>query len=180
MKIMILANYDAGLYRFRRELLEELLKKHKVYICLPNGQYVDEMVDWGCEFIECDLLDRHGTNPMQELKLISYYKKVLKKIKPDIVFTYTIKPNVYGGIVCSQLDIPYLVNITGLGTAVATMGSIHNKGKKSRSTIFIFNILFIINYYSRDAISLMVCIVWQATTPAVSVRNRDAPNDMGR
>lgn len=146
MKIMILANYDAGLYRFRRELLEELLKKHKVYICLPNGQYVDEMVDWGCEFIECDLLDRHGTNPMQELKLISYYKKVLKKIKPDIVFTYTIKPNVYGGIVCSQLDIPYLVNITGLGTAVENDGlmqkitlTLYKLGLKKAQKVFFQN-----------------------------------------
>ena len=37
MKIMILANNDAGLYKFRRELLEELLKEHKVMICLPEG-----------------------------------------------------------------------------------------------------------------------------------------------
>ena len=118
MKIMILANYDAGLYRFRRELVEELLKENEVYICLPNGQYVAEMVDWGCKFVECDLLDRHGTNPVKELKLISYYKKVLKEIKPDIVFTYTIKPNVYGGMTCASLNIPYIVNITGLGTAV--------------------------------------------------------------
>ena len=103
MKIMILANYDAGLYRFRRELVEELLKENEVYICLPTGQYVAEMVDWGCKFVECDLLDRHGTNPVKELKLLSYYRKVLKEIKPDIVFTYTIKPNVYGGMTCASL-----------------------------------------------------------------------------
>lgn len=122
MKIMILANYDAGLYRFRRELVEELLKQHQVYICLPNGQYVPEMVEWGCQFISCELLDRHGTNPLKELKLISYYKKVLLEIKPDIVFTYTIKPNVYGGMVCGKLNIPYVANITGLGTAVENPG----------------------------------------------------------
>ena len=122
MKVMILANYDAGLYRFRRELLEELLKEHEVFICLPDGQYVEEMINWGCKFIPCELLDRHGTNPVQELKLIQYYKKVLLKYRPDIVFTYTIKPNVYGGIVCGNLNIPYVVNITGLGTAVENAG----------------------------------------------------------
>lgn len=146
MKIMILANYDAGLYRFRRELVQELLKEHSVYICLPNGQYVEEMVHWGCEFVECDLLDRHGTNPVKELKLISYYKKVLKRIKPDIVFTYTIKPNVYGGMVCASLKIPYIVNITGLGTAVENAGlmqkvtlALYKLGLKKAQKVFFQN-----------------------------------------
>lgn len=146
MKIMILANYDAGLYRFRRELVEELLKEHEVYICLPNGNYVAEMVAWGCKFVACELLDRHGTNPVKELKLISYYKKVLKEIKPDIVFTYTIKPNVYGGMVCAGLNIPYLVNITGLGIAVENAGfmqkitlTLYKLGLKKAQKVFFQN-----------------------------------------
>lgn len=146
MKIMILANYDAGLYRFRRELVEELLKEHEVYICLPNGNYVPEMVEWGCKFISCELLDRHGTNPVKEIKLISFYKKVLKEIKPDIVFTYTIKPNVYGGMVCADLNIPYIVNITGLGTAVENAGlmqkvtlTLYKLGLKKAQKVFFQN-----------------------------------------
>lgn len=146
MKIMILANYDAGLYRFRRELVEELLKQNEVYICLPNGQYVEEMVEWGCKFVECNLLDRHGTNPVKELKLISFYRKVLKEISPDIVFTYTIKPNVYGGMVCASLNIPYIVNITGLGTAVENAGmmqkvtvSLYKLGLKKARKVFFQN-----------------------------------------
>lgn len=146
MKIMILANYDAGLYRFRRELVEELLKDNEVYICLPAGQYVAEMVDWGCKFVECDLLDRHGTNPVKELKLLSYYRKVLKEIKPDIVFTYTIKPNVYGGMTCASLNIPYIVNITGLGTAVENAGlmqkvtlTLYKLGLKKAQKVFFQN-----------------------------------------
>lgn len=118
MKIMILANNDAGLYKFRRELLEELLKEHEVMICLPDGEYIHDMTALGCKFISCDLLDRRGTNPVKEIKLMGYYTKLLKKTKPDIVFTYTIKPNVYGGMVCGKLGIPYAANITGLGTAV--------------------------------------------------------------
>ena len=68
------------------------------------------------------MLDRHGTNPFKELKLVSFYRQVLKEKKPDVVFTYTIKPNVYGGMVCGMLKIPYVVNITGLGTAVENGG----------------------------------------------------------
>ena len=45
------------------------------------------------------------------------YKKKLKILETDLVITYTIKPNIYGGFACRLLKIPYAVNITGLGTA---------------------------------------------------------------
>lgn len=122
VRVMILANNDVGLYKFRRELVEALLKEHEVYICLPDGDFVEKLSEMGCKFISCDLLDRHGTNPEKELKLLAWYKKILKEHKPDIVFTYTIKPNVYGGAACASLGVPYVANITGLGTAVENGG----------------------------------------------------------
>lgn len=122
MKILFLANNDVGLYKFRKELIQELLKKHEVWICLPYGRYINELVDHGCKFIPCDVLERRGTNPIKEIRLFSWYRSILKEHKPDIVFTYTIKPNVYGGAACADLNIPYVVNITGLGTAVENGG----------------------------------------------------------
>ena len=121
MKILIAANNDVGLYKFRRELIEELLKQHEVYISLPYGDFVPELQKMGCIYEQCEF-DRHGTNPVQELKQISYYKKIIKKIKPAIVLTYTIKPNVYAGMACASLNVPYVANITGLGTAVENGG----------------------------------------------------------
>lgn len=122
MRVMILANNDVGLYKFRKELVAELLKENEVYICLPDGGFIERLVAMGAKFVPCDLLDRHGTNPIKELKLLSWYRKILKEYKPDIVFTYTIKPNVYGGAACAALGIPYVANITGLGTAVENGG----------------------------------------------------------
>lgn len=122
MCVLILANNDIGLYKFRKELLEELVKKHKVYISLPMGDYIPSLEDMGCRFLNCKLIDRHGKNPLKDLKLMFYYRQLLKKVKPDIVFTYTIKPNVYGGLACSSMNIPYVVNVTGLGTAVENPG----------------------------------------------------------
>lgn len=122
MKVMIFANSGAGLYKFRKELLEELLKLYEVEICLPNGAYVEEMSDMGCKFIACDLLERRGKNPLKDFELFKFYRKVLKQSKPDVVLTYTIKPNVYGGMACGMAKIPYIANITGLGTAVENPG----------------------------------------------------------
>lgn len=122
MRILILANFDAGLYKFRKELIQELVKEHQVSVCLPKGDYTERLINLGCHFIPCNLLDRRGKNPLKDLKLLSFYKETLKAIKPDIVLTYTIKPNVYGGIACASLDIPYVANITGLGSAVENGG----------------------------------------------------------
>lgn len=116
MKILILANFDVGLYQFRRELIEALLKEHQVVLSLPDGDLVRPLEQMGCQFFDTPM-DRRGINPVTDMKLFARYWKLLRQEKPDLVITYTIKPNIYGGIVCSLLRIPYAVNITGLGTA---------------------------------------------------------------
>lgn len=121
MKILILANNDIGLYQFRKELIFELLKKYKVYISLPYGKLVDPLKKAGCKFIDTPL-DRRGINPLTDLKLVNRYFSIISKLKPDLVITYTIKPNIYGGFACRIKKIPYAENITGLGTAFESGG----------------------------------------------------------
>lgn len=122
MKVLVVANFDVGLYKFRKELLQEILNiGHEVYISLPNGDLVQPLVDMGCQFIETEL-DRRGMNPVTDLKLIGKYRKILNQVKPDLVITYTIKPNIYMGMLCKNRSIPYVINITGLGTAFQSHG----------------------------------------------------------
>lgn len=120
-KILILANNDVGLYKFRKELILELVKKNEVYISLPNGEFISKLIELGCKFIDT-AINRRGTNPITDLKLILNYRRIIKDIKPDLVLTYTIKPNVYGGLACRMSGIPSIANITGLGTAVENGG----------------------------------------------------------
>lgn len=121
-KILFLANSDSGLYNFRRELIEALRElKCDIYISLPRGRYIDALESLGCHFIETDI-SRHSINPITDIMLYLKYKSILKKVKPDIVFTYTIKPNVYGGMACQSCKIPYLTNVTGLGTSIQNGG----------------------------------------------------------
>ena len=121
MKILILANNDVGLYQFRRELIEELLKAHSVEISLPDGDLIRPLEEAGCTFWDTPV-DRRGINPLTDFQLLIRYFNMVRKIKPDLVITYTIKPNVYGGMVCRLLKIPYAANITGLGTAFQNPG----------------------------------------------------------
>lgn len=121
MRILILANNDVGLYKFRRELLETLLKENEVHISIPDGSFVPRLIEMGCKYIETNF-NRKGTNPIKDLELMNNYRKMIRSVKPDVVFTYTIKPNVYGGLACKLEGIPYIVNITGLGAALENKG----------------------------------------------------------
>src|SRR5699024_8425422 len=107
---------------FRLELVERLLKEgYEVYISSPYGERIDDLISLGCKYIETNI-ERHGLNIFQELKLLRYYKKVIKDINPNVILTYTIKPNVYGAIAAKSLGTPVLANITGLGAAVENGG----------------------------------------------------------
>ena len=121
-KVAVLANNDVGLYNFRKELLKRLVDEdYKVYLLLPYGERVEKLKEMGCIYYEVPI-DRRGTNPVKDLKLLVRFRKLLSEIKPDIVLTYTIKPNIYGGIAARTLKMPYIANITGLGTAMEKPG----------------------------------------------------------
>jgi galacturonosyltransferase len=136
MKIVLIGNADHTIYNYRYELLERLIKDgHSVTVISPVGQYVEDMKAMGCDFYEV-AIDRHGTNPIKDMKVIRAYKKILKKVRPDYVLTYTIKPNIYGAMACKSLKIPAIPNITGLGTAV------ENRGWKQKVTILLYKLAF--------------------------------------
>jgi glycosyltransferase involved in cell wall biosynthesis len=117
-KVVILSNHHAYTYNFRKEIIQRLIDEHyKVYVVLPYGEKVELLKEMGCEFIDLPL-DRRGMNPITDLKLLMNYHKIIKQIKPDAVLSYTVKPNIYGGIVCRLLNIPFFPNVTGLGSAV--------------------------------------------------------------
>lgn len=122
MRILIIANDSNGLYLFRRQLISALIGKgHKVTALTPFDTDVDNLRDLGSLLIETPI-DRRGINPFKDLSLLRLYRKEIRRSAPDIVITYTIKPNIYGGIVCRWLKIPYSANITGLGTAFEGSG----------------------------------------------------------
>ena len=120
-RMLFLTNDSVGLYIFRSDLIARLAKHHDVYASLPNTGFFPEIEALGCRIIETPI-DRRGINPATDLKLLMKYRRMLRTEKPDLVITYTIKPNIYGGIACRMANIPYAVNITGLGTAFQKQG----------------------------------------------------------
>ncbi|MDO4963629.1 MAG: glycosyltransferase family 4 protein [bacterium] len=145
-KIVVICNSLVGLMCFRKELLEKLIKeKYKVTVIAPNHKFSKDLISIGIDFIPIDM-ELRGTNPIKDLKLIKTYKKILKKENPDVVLTYTIKPNVYAGYVCGKLKIPYIANVTGLGTSLEQPGLLqkltlflYKKGLKKAKCVFFQN-----------------------------------------
>ena len=114
-KILILANDVTTIVQFRKELIKALVDAgHEVLVSIPKSERNHEITDLGAGVIETSS-SRHGKNPLEDFFLYLSYRKLLKEHKPDYVFTYTVKPNSYGGLACGQLKVPYVANVTGLG-----------------------------------------------------------------
>lgn len=124
MKIALLANDTTYTYNLRREIIKRFIEDgNKVYIVAQEKFFTEELEKIGCKVISINL-KRHGKNPLQDLSLLVNYIKILKKMMPDVAISFNIKPNIYGGIACSKLKIPFYPNITGLGTPVETKNQI--------------------------------------------------------
>ena len=115
-RVVLIGNASNGMYNFRLDLIKALkCKCYDVIVLVPLEGQDDNILNIGVKVINTPM-NRRGINPKEDLGLIVRYVKILKSIKPSLVISYTIKPNIYAGIVCRLLNIPFVANITGLGT----------------------------------------------------------------
>lgn len=128
-KILILSNNCGGLVSFRGEVFEALIKEgHSLLVVAPEDFKTDIIKSIGCQFKPIKF-NRQGTNPIADIKLMLAYRRIIKREKPDVVLTYTIKPNLYGGMACRLTHTPQLANITGLGIATEKAGFLRSLTK---------------------------------------------------
>lgn len=113
-KVLILSNHFITLYNFRKELIKELVKSSEVYISIPKSEENSFFTNLGCQIIETEI-DRKSKNIFKDFMLIIKYIEIMKYIKPDIIFSYTIKPNIFGSVASNILKIRQINNVTGTG-----------------------------------------------------------------
>lgn len=118
MKVLIIAGYTPSLIKFRGNLIQDMVKEgHEVVTIAPEEGYEKEIKELGAEFIQLDF-NRTGSNPIKDLMLIFKIRKVVKKIQPDLVFSYTIKPVIYGSLGAKLAGVKHIYSmVTGLGHA---------------------------------------------------------------
>ena len=75
-------------------------------------------------------LNRSGMNPLRELLYMRTLYRIYRKERPDYIFHYTIKPNIYGSLAARLCGIRstamiaglgYVFNKNGLGSSIARM-----------------------------------------------------------
>ena len=115
-KIAFVANTAWSMYNFRQGLLKMLVNQEaEVYVIAPDDEYSNKLERLGVHFRRLSRLDAQGVNPIRDYSLYRELKGILRTIRPDFLFTYTIKPNIYGVLAARDLDIPVVAVITGLG-----------------------------------------------------------------
>ena len=126
--VALLTNNDDDIYCFRKELIEALLAHdYEVLISCPYGEKFELME--GIEYLyDNPEIDRRGTNVLADSKLLRHYRRLFKQYQPDVVLTYTAKPNVYGSMAANRLHIPVINNLTGIG-------SVKNQSKPKKDLI---------------------------------------------
>jgi glycosyltransferase involved in cell wall biosynthesis len=124
LRIVIVYNTTSFVFKTKTSLIHALQSMgHTVYVVAPQDAFANELKKIGVNLVEWELA-AYGTNPFSEAQSIIELNKILKVISPAVVFSYTVKPNIYGGIVCANLKIPHIANIAGIGRILGNQRAI--------------------------------------------------------
>lgn len=121
-KIAILYNTSHYIILFRTNLIQTLQQLgYEIIAIAPKDEYSDKFKEMGVKYVPMDM-DNKGINPLRDFMLILKLFSCFKRINPNVILNYTIKPNIYGSIAASLLNIPVINNVTGLGTSFLSDG----------------------------------------------------------
>jgi glycosyltransferase involved in cell wall biosynthesis len=122
LKVLIVASYADSLINFRGPLINSLIEAgHTVHVSAPELESQPNF----CRILEGKgivghsiPLQRTGINPVADVQSIMALRALMKKVRPDTVLTYTIKPVIYGSLAAWLVGVPNRFSlVTGLGYA---------------------------------------------------------------
>lgn len=122
MRIILFTNTSWNIYNFRAGLIRALQKAgHEVHALAPEDAYSSHLTAMGCVYHPVKMRNT-GSNPWFDFQLIGNIYRLYRKISPQIILHYTVKPNIYGTMVAKYLGIPSISTVSGLGTVFLTSG----------------------------------------------------------
>ena len=115
--VTLVANSSWYLYNFRLGLIKLLQEQgYEVFTLAPEDKFSKKLKQARCHHIGLKM-DNKGLNPINDLMMKRRLSEIYREINPDLILHYTIKPVLFGSMAAAKLGIPFINNITGLGTA---------------------------------------------------------------
>src|SRR5690606_11866276 len=109
--------------RFRTDVIKALVNAgHEVVLLAPPDDHTAQLAELGVRVVLLKSLSRKGLNPIKDLMLYSEFLHIYAEERPDLVFQYTIKPNIYSTWAAHRYRIPTIAVVTGLGYAFINKG----------------------------------------------------------
>ena len=124
MKILVVSAKNKTVFNFRGDLIRDMIARgNEVYVTGPNKDFLDDIMALGVtKFIEIPSV-KDNTSVKNDLKYLSLLKQAVNEVKPDIVFSYNIKPVIYGSMAARAGKVPHVyAMVTGLGRVYASGG----------------------------------------------------------
>jgi glycosyltransferase involved in cell wall biosynthesis len=119
LRIGFVSNSAWSIYNFRLDVIRCLQQQgHEILVMAADDEFSARLVEAGCRFVPIRFNNR-TENPLNDYLFYRHLKQLYKKQRPDLVFHYVIKPNIYGSLAAAAQGIPSVAVITGLGYAFA-------------------------------------------------------------
>ncbi len=115
LRVALVCNTAWAIYTYRRGLVRALTDAGaQVTVIAPRDRTFEPLAAMGCRCVELPVASK-GTNPLDDLRTLLALYRHYRALKPDVVFHYTIKPNIYGSIAAWLARTPSVAVTTGLG-----------------------------------------------------------------
>jgi glycosyltransferase involved in cell wall biosynthesis len=117
--IALVSNSAWSVYNFRLDVIRHLSARHyNILVVAPDDEFSNLLVREGCLYVPIEFNNR-SENPLNDISLYRQLKKIYRQYRPDFIFHYVIKPNIYGSLAAAKTSIKSIAVITGLGYSFA-------------------------------------------------------------
>lgn len=124
--IAFVSNNAWSVYNFRLDVIRWLIRNgSKVIVLSPRDEYADKLTEEGCRYVPIHFNNK-SENPLSDIAFYLRLKKLYRQLRPDFIFHYVAKPNIYGSLAAAAVDIPSVAVITGLGYPFARRNLLFN------------------------------------------------------
>ena len=125
MKVAVISSHTPSIFWFRMDMMRSFLERGCEVIAIGNESeqnWNERFSENGIRYIQANI-QRNGTNPFYDLSTFFSIRSILKREKPDKIFTYQAKTIIYSGIAAAILGIKDVFPlIAGLGSVFLKSG----------------------------------------------------------